>query len=50
MKCKRNSDARGIDHHTLQVMRQQAVKAIREGQSVQSVAAAYGVNPRTVFR
>ncbi|TBW31913.1 hypothetical protein E0E54_20700, partial [Azotobacter chroococcum] len=25
MKCKRNSDGRAIDHHSLQVMRQQAI-------------------------
>jgi len=50
MKCKRTSDGRSHDHHTLQVMRQQAVKAIREGQSVDSVAAAFGVNKRSVFR
>ncbi|MDS4056729.1 IS630 family transposase [Accumulibacter sp.] len=50
MKCKRPSDGRALDHHTLQVMRQQAVKAVREGQTVQSVAAAYGVNERSVFR
>jgi transposase len=31
-------------------MRQQAVKAVREGQSPESVAKAYGVNIRTVFR
>ncbi|SCU83825.1 transposase [Cupriavidus necator] len=31
-------------------MRQQAVKAIREGQAVQSVAAAFGVNVRSVYR
>jgi transposase len=31
-------------------MRQQAVKAIREGQDVASVATAYGVNVRSVFR
>lgn len=31
-------------------MRQQAVTAIREGQDVSSVAAAYGVNVRSVFR
>ena len=28
MKCKRNSDGRSIDHATLQVMRQRAVKAV----------------------
>ncbi|MDY0138031.1 MAG: IS630 family transposase [Thiomicrospira sp.] len=50
MKCKRTSDGRAIDHHSLQVMRQQAVKAVREGQSAESVAKAYGVNIRTVFR
>ena len=36
-----------LDHHT-QVMRQQAVKAVRDGQTVQSVAVAYGVNERSV--
>lgn len=50
MKCKRNSDGRSLDHHALQVIRQQAIKAVREGQTVQSVAAAYGVNIRSVFR
>lgn len=50
MKCKRTSDGRAIDHHTLQVMRQQAVKAIGEGQTASSVAKAYGVSERTVFR
>jgi transposase len=50
MKCKRSSDGRSLDQHTLQVMRMQAVKAVREGQTVASVAAAYGLNERTVFR
>lgn len=50
MKCKRTSDGRKHDHGALQVMRQQAVKAVREGQDVESVAAAYGVNVRSVFR
>ena len=31
-------------------MRQQAIKAVREGQTVQSVAASFGLNIRTVFR
>lgn len=39
-----------MDHATLQAMRQQAVKAMREGQDVASVAAAYGVNERSVYR
>ena len=50
MKAKRNSDGRTIDNHTLQVMRQQAVKAIQNGESPRTVAAAYGVNQRTVYR
>ncbi|NBS17432.1 MAG: IS630 family transposase [Gammaproteobacteria bacterium] len=50
MKCKRDSDARSHDHHALQVMRQQAVKAVRNGETATSVAAAMGVNIRTVFR
>jgi len=50
MKCKRTSDGRKLDHHALQVMRQQAIKAVREGQSVTNVAAAYGLNATTVFR
>jgi transposase len=50
MKCKRTSDGRKLDHHALQVMRQQAIKAVREGQTVANVAAAYGVNVTTVFR
>ena len=31
-------------------MQQQTVKAIREGQDVSSVAVAYGINLRSVFR
>jgi transposase len=50
MKCKRESDGRKLDHRSLQVLRQQAVKAVRHGQTVQSVASAFGLNIRTVFR
>jgi transposase-like protein len=50
MKCKRSSDARAHDHHTLQVMRQQAVKVVRHGETADSVSKAMGVNIRTVFR
>ena len=50
MKCKRSSDGCALDHHTLQVMRQQPVNAVREGRTVQSVAAVFGVNQRSVFR
>lgn len=50
MKCKRDSDGRKLDHVSLQTMRNQAVKAVGNGQTVQSVADAYGLNIRTVFR
>ena len=50
MKCKRTNDGRKHGRAALPVMRQQAIKAIREGQDVNSVAAAYGVNVRSVFR
>lgn len=50
MKCKRDSDGRKLDHHTLQVLRQQAVKAVREGQSVANVAVTLGMSVTTIFR
>jgi transposase len=50
MKCKRDSDGRSIDNHALQVLRQKAVKAVRNGQTVKSVADTFGLNIRTVFR
>jgi len=50
MKCKRNSDGWAIDHAALQVIRQQEIKAVCEGQPVQSVAAAFGIRVRSVFR
>jgi hypothetical protein len=46
MKCKRTSDARAHDHHTLRVMRQQAVKAVPNGETADSVSKAMGVNIR----
>jgi transposase len=50
MKCKRDSDGRTLDRHTLQVLRQKAVKAVRNGQTAQGVAETFGLNIRTVFR
>lgn len=50
MKCKRSSDGRVHSHESLQTMRQQAVKAVREGQAATQVAAAYGLNVRTIYR
>lgn len=49
MKCKRESDGRKLDHLSLQTMRMQAIKAVKEGQTVASVAAVMGMNIRTVF-
>ncbi|MDR6501910.1 transposase [Burkholderia ambifaria] len=49
MKSKHTSDGLKLDCALLQAMRQQAVKAIREGQDVASVAAAYGMNERSVY-
>lgn len=49
MKCKRPSDGRTLDHASLQTLRLQAVKAVKSGQGVTRVAAAFGVNVRTVF-
>jgi transposase len=50
MKCKRDSDGRKLDHQSLQTMRMQAVAAVRRGQPVAEVAAAFGMNERTVYR
>ena len=41
MKCNRENDGRKYDHHTLQVMRMQAIKAVQGGQSATEVAKAY---------
>lgn len=50
MQCQRDSDGRELDRHTLQVLRQKAVKAVANGHTVQSVADTLGVNIRSVFR
>ena len=50
MKCKRTSDGRALDHHTLEVMRLRAIKAVQEGQLPKNVAACFGVSVRSVFR
>lgn len=50
VQCERATDGRKHGRSVLPVMQQQAIKAIREGQDVSSVAAAYGVNVRCVFR
>ena len=40
MKCQRDSDGRALDHHTLQTLRMQAVKAARKGMPVAAIAEA----------
>jgi len=50
MKCKRDRDGRRLDHTTLQAMRVQAVEPVAWGADAKSVAAAYGMNVRTIFR
>ena len=50
MKCNRENDGRKYDHHTLQVMRMQAIKAVQGGQSATEVAKAYGINRQTIYR
>ena len=50
MKCKRTSDGRKLGHHALQVMRQQAINAVGEGQAVANVSAAFGLSVTTIFR
>lgn len=49
MKCKRATDGRKLNAHLLQAMRPQAIKAVHDGQTVTQVAAAFGLNVRTIF-
>ena len=44
------TDARALDHKTLTELRKRGVAAVQAGESPDSVAAALGVNLRTVFR
>lgn len=50
MKCKRENDGRKFDHHTLQVMRQQGVKAHKQGVPAATIAQTMGVSVQTVHR
>lgn len=50
MKSDRETDARKLDHQTLQAMRQRAVKAVRDGESPEDVAKVLGINRRTIYR
>jgi transposase len=45
-----NTDARALDHVTLTQLRKRGVAAVQSGESPTGVAAALGVNLRSVFR
>ena len=45
-----NADARRLDYKTLTEVRKRAVASIQGGESPASVAEAFGVNERTVYR
>jgi len=49
-RCNRTSEGRSHSHEPLQVMRQRAVKAIRAGQGLNSLAPDHRINVRSVFR
>ena len=44
------TDGRSLDHATLTELRKRGVAAVQSGESPTQVAAALGVNPRTLFR
>ena len=45
-----NTDARALDHATLTALRKRGVAAVQSGEAPRLVAAALGVNLRTLFR
>lgn len=45
-----DTDARGLDHKTLTALRKRAVACVQGGERATAVAAAVGVNLRTLFR
>ena len=50
MSSDKKTDARKLDHATLEAMRLRAVAAAKAGMKATDLAQAYGVNRRTVFR
>jgi transposase len=50
MTTDKKTDARKLDHATLEAMRMRAVEAAKAGMKVTDLARAYGVHRRTVFR
>ena len=44
------NDARRLDHHTLEALRERAVRKVQEGESPEVVARVLGLNRSTVYR
>ena len=45
----RENDARRLDHHTLEALRERAVRKVQEGESPEVVARVLGLNRSTVY-
>src|ERR1700752_3154447 len=45
----KSKDARGLDHATLEAMRQRAVRSVQNGESPEAVACILGVNRSTMY-
>jgi transposase len=45
----RANDARGLDHATLEAMRERAVRSVQKGESPEAVAGVMGVNRSTMY-
>jgi transposase len=43
------NDARRLDHHTLEALRERAVRKVQEGESPEVVARVLGLNRSTVY-
>ena len=50
MTTDKQTDARKLDHATLEAMRFRAIEATKAGMKATDLALAYGVHRRTVFR
>ena len=50
MTTNKKTDARKLDHATLEAMRLRAIEATKAGMKATDLALAYGVHRRTVFR
>lgn len=49
MTTDKKTDARRLDHATLEVVRLRAIEAAKAGMKATDLALAYGVHRRTVF-